>query len=218
MIATFAIELSLAVYTFWRYKLTPISRLVVAMLLFLALFQLSEYNVCQGLGFSAIVWSRIGYVAITMLPPLGLHLTLRISDRWKTWRWLAALNYLTAAGFIAAFSLNSQAFINHVCAGNYVIFRLAPGYGGLYFMYYYGFLLIGLSLSLWYSVQAKIKVRQALILQAVGYLSFLLPTALVNSVNPQTVAGIPSIMCGFAVVYAFILAIGIAPLSTPTKT
>jgi hypothetical protein len=217
MIATLVIEVSLAVYTLFRYKLSATTRLVVALLLFLALFQLSEFNVCEGYGFSALVWSRIGYAAITMLPPLGLHLVLKLAGKARRWNWLLFLNYLLASGFIVTFVFNSNAFLNHVCAGNYVIFRLAAGYGGLYFLYYYGFLLLGLALSLWFSIMASRRIRQALILQAFGYLSFLFPTAIVNTLNPQTISGIPSIMCGFAVVYAIILACGVGPIAGRKK-
>lgn len=211
MIATFVIEMSLFVYTLVRYKLTPLTKLVLAALLMLALFQLSEYNVCEGIGFSAMIWSRIGFVAITLLPPLGLHLVQVMSGRGK--RWIVWLNYLAAAGFIVTFAFYTAAFQNHVCAGNYVIFRLSDKVGRAYYAYYYGFLLIGVAMSLYFSLRAKLKIRQALILQLVGYLSFLLPTTIVNTIDPQTVSGIPSIMCGFAIIYAIILAVGIAPLA-----
>jgi hypothetical protein len=212
MIATFVIEMSLFVYTLVRYKLTAVTRLVAAALLLLALFQLSEYNVCEGMGLSALVWSRIGFVAITLLPPLGLHLVYVLAGRQK--RWLVWLNYAAALAFVGAFAFSRAAFQNHVCAGNYVIFHLADNVGSAYFAYYYGFLIIGIVTSLAFSLRAKLRVRQALILQAVGYLSFLLPTTLVNTINPTTTAGIPSIMCGFAIIYAIILALGIAPLAT----
>src|SRR5687768_2570427 len=74
MIATFAIEIALAIYAVWRYKLNTISRLVVSLLVFLAIFQFAEYMLCGGFGVDGFTWSRIGYVSITMLPPLGLHL------------------------------------------------------------------------------------------------------------------------------------------------
>lgn len=181
----------------------------------LALFQLSEYNVCEGVGFSALVWSRIGFVAITLLPPLGLHLVQIIAGRGR--RWIVWLSYFAAVAFMATFLFYPEAFINHVCAGNYVIFRLADGVGRAYHVYYYGFLLIGMAMSLYFSFRAKVKIRQALILQIVGYLSFLLPTITANTLDPKTVSGIPSIMCGFAIVYAIILAVGIAPLATERK-
>ena len=56
MIATFVIEVSLAIYTLWRYKLNPVTRLTVALLVCLAIFQLAEYNVCEG----ALLLSGVG--------------------------------------------------------------------------------------------------------------------------------------------------------------
>lgn len=211
MAATFVIETSLMVYTLVRYKMSTLTRLAAATLALLALFQLSEFSVCGATHWSAEVWSRVGYIAITMLPPLGIHLIRVISGRVPGW--LVGLAYATGLGFAAIFGLHPSAFQSHVCAGNYAIFQLANGVGGVYFAYYYGWLLAGIGLSLWASISARTKVRQALIYQVFGYLSFLLPTGIVNAVNPQTISGIPSVMCGFAVVYAIVLSFGIVPLT-----
>lgn len=53
---------------------------------------------------------------------------------------------------------------------------------------------------------------------ALGYLAFIVPTTAVNLINPATLAGIPSIMCGFAVLLAIILAGEVLPsyYSQPT--
>ena len=48
MLATLAIEITLAIYTFWRYKLNAVTRIAMALLICLALFQWAEYNVCEG--------------------------------------------------------------------------------------------------------------------------------------------------------------------------
>jgi hypothetical protein len=50
--------------------------------------------------------------------------------------------------------------------------------------------------------------------QVFGWLSFLLPTGIVNALNPQSISGIPSVMCGFAVIYAIVLVFGILPMAT----
>ena len=215
MLATFGIEIALAIYTFVRYKMSTTVRLAITMLVFLGIFQLAEYNVCGHANTWAIVWSRIGYVAITMLPPLGLHLIHSIAKRKiNVTVWIA---YATGILFAATFGLSSTAFASHVCAGNYAIFQLTRPVGGLYFFYYYAWLFIGVCYALFYSIGAKKHIQEALVLQVFGYLSFLLPTGVVNSVNPQTIAGIPSVMCGFAVIYAIILAVGILPRAVPLK-
>lgn len=211
MIATFTLELLLFIYTVIRYRMSTSTRLIAAILLLLAIFQISEFNVCAVFGVSAVVWSRIGYFAITLLPALAVHLVLTIAG--QKWRWLVALSYLISGFFAAIFGFSKTAFVNHLCSGNYVIFRLANGIGGTYFAYYYAWLVIGIALCLYLSNTAKPRIRTALLLQIVGYLSFLLPTGIVNTLNPQTVNGIPSVMCGFAILYALILVFAMAPLT-----
>lgn len=215
MLATFVIEIVLAIYMSVRYKMTPMVRLATAILVLLALFQLAEFNVCGRSDSSALMWSRIGYVAITLLPPLALHLVLAIKNLKP--RPLLMLTYGSSLGFTLFIGLTSTAFAGHACAGNYAIFNLSGHLGGLYFAYYYLWLILSIGLSLYFSIIAKPKIRKALILQVIGYLSFLLPTGIVNAVNPSTISGIPSVMCGFAVIYAVILALGIVPITQSKK-
>jgi len=209
MVITMLSELVLFAYTLLRYKMTPITRVISLALIFLALFQLSEFNVCGGR--NAQIWSHIGFVAITLLPALGIHLILLIAKKKKTL--LRSISYAVSVTFALLFSLSSSNITAHVCGGNYAIFHIAERVGGFYFVYYYFWLFAGIGLCLYYSIKATEKIRQALILQVVGYLSFLLPTGIINMINPKTIQGVPSIMCGFAVIYAFILVFGIVPLT-----
>lgn len=215
MLATFVIEILLFIYTMWRYKLSTVGRLIGAALICLAIFQLAEYNVCT-YATGAISWSKLGFAAITLLPAIGIHLIISTAkqDRWKPLTWLG---YLASAGFVSFFVLSSDAFSGHVCAGNYVIFHLTANLGGAFFVYYYSLLIIGICLSLYFCLKASQKIREALLLQVFGYLTLLLPTAITNTVKPQTIEGLPSIMCGFAVLYALVLAFGIAPRVLQTK-
>ena len=208
MVATCIIEVALFMYTVTRYKTTTITRLAAATLLLLALFQLCEFHVCRS-GWVAGTWSRIGFMAITMLPPLGIHIIRNISKRgWRGLTWIA---YASGAIFAGVFGFSKTAFYGHVCAGNYAIFQLTPRVGGLYFGYYYLWLFMGIGISLYFSIKARMLIREALILQAMGFLVFVLPTGIVNDLNPKTISGIPSIMCGFAVLYAVILVFAIVP-------
>jgi hypothetical protein len=210
MIATFVIESVLFVYTLIRYRMNTAGRLAAALLASLAIFQLAEYHVCRYSGtWSAAVGSRVGYAAITLLPPLALHLIRTISGRG--WRGIVWLAYVSAVFFAIFFGFSKTAFASHVCAGNYAIFQLADRAGGVYFAYYYFWLLVGIGMALYFAMKGAQKTREALLLQVFGYLVFLLPTGIVNAINPKTIAGIPSIMCGFAVIYALILVFGIVP-------
>lgn len=210
MIATFVIELCLALYTVYRYKLTPLSRLVVLTLSCLALFQVSEYFVCGGAGMNAMQWSRVGYVAITLLPPLGIHILYILANEKS--RRLVYGAYATAAVFGAYFLFHDQAFSGHLCAGNYVIFQLTTIATLLYALYYYGWLLTAVILGLsWRKTVRDIRRRKAITALVIGYGVFIIPTGIAVVMNPAVLAGIPSVMCGFAVLFAFILALYIIP-------
>lgn len=210
MILTFIVELCLLLYTVVRYKMSSATRIIIATLLCLAIFQFAEFNVCQDTAGLHEFYSRLGFIVITLLPPLGIHLVHTIAQRGQ--RYLVWLAYGTSLLFIVTFGLRSSAFQGYVCGGNYAVFQLMDNLGGLFFAYYYFLLIIGIAQCLYYGAGTVTKkVREALNLQIFGYLSFLLPTGIVNAVNPETISAIPSVMCGFAVIYALILTFGILP-------
>ena len=130
MLATLTIESILAIYTVWRYKMTTVTRLITGMFIGLAAFQLAEYFVCTGYGLRAEQWSRFGFIMITILPPVGLHLAHVLANKPK--RRLVALSYATMVGYIGVFLFYHAAFDGHQCTGNYVIFQIGSRLGGLY--------------------------------------------------------------------------------------
>ena len=208
MIVTFAVEVALAVYTVWRYKLTPVARLAVALLICLATFQLAEFMVCEGAWLvDSLAWAKIGYVAITLLPPLGIHLTARLSGDARRWPLVAA--YAGAAVFSAYFLFISGGVSYGQCLGNYVIFEQPGNTVTWYAAYYYGLLLAGIGYALHRAKTAAPRIRRALYWLAGGYAAFIVPTTIANTIDPETIRGIPSIMCGFAVILAVVLSGGV---------
>lgn len=208
MLATFAIEIILFAYVLVRYRMNVIARLIAGALLLLAVFQFAEYHVCESIGV-ANFYSRLGYAAITMLPSVGIHIVTKIAGRES--KKLVGAAYATGIMFVLAFTLSPTVFNSYECASNYAVFHLESSAARLYWLYYFGWLTAGIALCLKFRKGASRLKREALNMQAFGYLSFILPTGAVNLVNPATMDGIPSIMCGFAVIYALILAFGIAP-------
>lgn len=221
MLATLTIESCLAVYTVWRYKMTELTRLAVTMLVVLATFQLAEYFVCTGYGFPAEQWSRLGFVAITALPALGLH-TMHVLAG-KPGRKLVYGAYASMTGFMAFFLTYHAAFIGYQCTGNYVIFQLGARVGGTFTIYYYTLLATGIGLGIQWANELRDKGKTARKkLESVrgliiGYLVFMVPTALANSVRPEARRAIPSVMCGFAVLFALIISFYILPRAAKVK-
>lgn len=207
MIATCAIEVVGALWTIWRYKLDKVSRLAVAVLFFLAVFQLAEYNICEGaFGLSSLGWARAGFVAITFLPPFGIHLAYNIAHQKSRWAsGIVAASYVAAVAFTVYF-LTAPGFDQGKCMGNYVIFALSSQVTILYSLYYYGLLAASVAMSLLLAARVSRRpIKKSLHALAMGYIAFVVPTTAANLVAPATLAAIPSVMCGFAVILAIIL-------------
>ncbi len=207
MLITFAIEIILAGYAFWRYKMTTLARLAVLMIGFLAIFQLSEFMICGGLGWNGIDWMRFGYVSITVLPPLGLHMAITLAG--KKLNWLKLFAYISAGAFIYFFVFVTKSLNGVDCLPNYAVFHVHQALTYLYGLYYWGWLIMSSMLALIWALNSPHK-RQLRML-TLGYAVFIIPTTIANIVNPYTISGIPSIMCGFAVLMAIIIVTGVLP-------
>lgn len=205
MLATLVIEFTLAIYVFARFRMTRFGQIATAILIFLGIFQLAEYQICGGN--NAVLWGRIGYVAITMLPPLGLHLIYLITRNSK----YLSFAYTLAGIYIAAFIFAQKSIVSAACTGNYVIFQTVQELYWTYGIYYTGLLMLGV----WELVE---KIRECSdedfslrSWMALGYFSFMVPMAIVYMALPETREAVPSVMCGFAVTLAILLAFVIVP-------
>lgn len=217
MLATMVIELGLACWVLYRYRQTRLVRIVVMILVLLAVFQLAEFNVCTGyFGVDSLTWARVGFVAITALPALGIHALLVIARQPQ--RYIMTAIYALMLGFMLYFAFAGQGLSSSVCGGNYVIFETTPQMAKWYSLYYYGLEVIGLVFAWRYGRRAtQPRIRQALYGFAAAYLVLLVPTTTVNVIYPETIGGIPSIMCGFAVFLALIVALYVLPRGQDAK-
>ncbi len=217
MLATFIIEIILAIYTYLKIKPSRLKNIGVATLVLLALFQLAEFFVCSATGINGInIISRLGYISITLLPPLGLHLANEIGGRSK--HWSTYLSYAMATGFILFFIIMPGSINDSICTGNYVIFRMLGFSNIVYGTYYFGLLLAILIISVNLASKTKNKNKKgALHWLIIATLSYTLPVALIYFLAPSAGSAIPSVMCGFAIIYAIILALKILPLASKAK-
>lgn len=221
MLATIIVEVFLIIYSLYRYKFNPIVRLIVILLSLLALFQVAEYFVCTGASSYSIIFSKMGFIAITFLPILGIHLMYLLAD--KPIGKLVKIAYMTAGLFALYFIFYSEAFTGHKCTGNYVIFQFKEMTGFFYSIYYFFWLAVGNTLGIiWANDQTLVnseskKKVQSIKALIVGYYVFLFPTIIVLMINPESRRGVPSILCGFAIALALILALYILPRNSTKK-
>lgn len=204
MLLTFLLEVMLAIWVFLRYRLDKVSLTVIGLLVGLAVFQLSEFQIC-GEG-SGVLWSRVGYLAITVLPPLGLRLAQLLGGKPNSTVVKLAWG-VGAALVLAAMVLPVQPF----CGGNYVIFKLPPIFNTLYSIWYFSVIAYSLTIIGRPLRSASAKRRAALSALTLAYVAFLLPTAIWVFITPESQKGVPSIMCGFAVLFAVIVVAKVLP-------
>lgn len=194
--------------------MNTLTRLVTAMLLALGIFQLAEYMLCGGLGLEGAEWTRLGYVSITLLPALGIHLIATLAGKKAPLLIYSA--YASMVAFALYFALAPGAININECRPNYAVFDMDHMSLTWYTIYYYGWLVAGVVLTALWSRDNK--RATALRTMCLGYLLFMVPTVTVNMLQPSTTAGIPSIMCGFAVLLAVVLVILVLPnSSTPLR-
>lgn len=208
MFATATIELALALHTFWRYRHSVIGSLATMTLVCLGLFQVAEFQICEGVAWQNVFWTKLGLVAITLLPALGLHMVEEIGQTKRFW-WLG---YLCAMLYVLLFVGTNAIVYGGICGGNYVIIEMQPiAYGA----YYFGFLFLAL-FQAWYALKKRLvhslHHRDALKWLIVGYLSFMVPMGGAYVLAPSVHQAVPSVMCGFAVMLALILAWRVLPL------
>lgn len=208
MLTTFIVEMILAAYVLWRYQKTKSGVVITLVLVCLATFQAAEYYICEV--YASLDAARLGYAAITLLPALGLHLVSLVSKK----KHILVIGYTFAALFILGYTLTPGGISGAVCGGNYVVFHTSFELSELYAVYYNLLLLIGV----WWTEQARKKstghTRSVYTWLLAGYLSFMLPTGLLYLALPSVRDAGPSIMCGFALILAIILAFAVAPPAT----
>ncbi len=211
MLLTFAIEVFMALYAIAKMPKTKPIVLGILLLILLATFQLSEYAICEGMFWSGDTWGRIGFVAITALPAIGFHLARSLTG--KSLGLIGYTAYLSSAVWMAIFA-SGAAMDSYQCTSNYLIFRMNADYGGWYFVFYYVWLIAAMLTSFmhWQYSKSKSKAKASLWLLA-GYASFVIPATIIWALDGPASRGLPSVMCGFAVILAVILTLKVMPLS-----
>ncbi len=196
--ATFVIELMLAGFVLYRYGLNKFTNVIILILFFLGAFQFAEFMICAG--GDSVFWTKAGTISTTMLPALGLHLVSLLTKK----------TLLVQAGYAFAFLLIGAVLFlnlpfNSACTGKFVVLMFDDLFKFSFYFYYAVFLLIALWMLL------KNWSKSVIFWVFAAYLSFIIPGLLVYFFIAVTRTAFPSIMCGFAIFCALILAFKVMP-------
>lgn len=203
--ATFIIEFAFAFYVFFRYKATPFSRLCIVTLLCLGLFQLSEFMICKSPYIDFAL--KMGYISITLLPALGLHIIAIITRRWKP---LVYLAYITAVGLCAAAVFVPNVAFIASCQPHYVEIDSNSVFSFLHSLYYGVFMFLGI-FALWRSIVKRIGDSKQEKWMIASYLVFIIPALVLSYLNLIAHLATASVMCGLALITALIFVFIIIP-------
>ncbi|MHA1482954.1 MAG: hypothetical protein ACTSQC_06885 [Candidatus Heimdallarchaeaceae archaeon] len=198
----FGIELAILIVVIIFNRDHPHFWSIVALLSLLQLYQLSEFLICIGVNVGLI--TRIGFVVITFLPPVGYFLCTRIV-KWKFpdyW-----LGFALALGFSLYFIINTSSIALVDCNPFFATYQSSDlRISAIYSSYYFGTLLY----SIWFLVEhliwdkEKIDNKYAVIV-LIGFLAFMLPMLLMVIIFPQYAVAVASILCKYALILAVTL-------------
>lgn len=203
-LATFLIEMSFALYVWYRYKATTFSRLCIAVFLCLGVFQLSEFLICT---YYTPYWIKLGYVAITILPALGIHIISVVTKRHSV---LMTASYGIAALLIFIILFVPSLELRAVCQTHFVEVFNSSWFAVMH-VGYYAFFVTAAMYTLWYSLQKHIGDTKEEKWMLIAYIAFVLPSLVLIYFKFISHLALPSVMCGFAVFLAIILALVVIP-------
>lgn len=203
-LATFIIEFALAFYAIFKFNTSKFARFGILILFLLGIFQLSEYLVCKSS--MPLIWAKIGFIAITFLPPAGLSM-VAIAAKKNLW---TAFGYIFAFVFSLAILFIPDIISSTTCPGKFVIFNTLETFNIFYEIYYFAYIIIALSVL--FAEFGKNNSERGLYgWMIAGYGSFLVPTIIIYILSEVARVGTVSVMCGFAVLFAMILVFKILP-------
>lgn len=197
---TFLIEVGV-IYSIYRNGLrSNAQKLMAITATTLATYQLSEVLMC-GFGFM-VAGTRLGWFAISLLPPMGLLLLQELGATIRG----TTVACATGAGFAAYYAFIPGVVTATSCGRIFIRYANVAS-GQLYGLYYNGLLLlVSFALAHLLIVKRDHEYRELHKLFLLGYLGFMIPTALIVTFVDGVSGGIPSIMCAFAVSFALALA------------
>lgn len=199
---TFAVEIMMAFWVLNRNPKNRINQVSAAILIFLGLYQFTEYALCTS--GNPFFWGKMGFVAYTFLPALGLHWAFALRGK-KALIWPI---HLISSGF-ALLALLKVDFIQATECGRFfvkVITTFSPALANSYLLYYVLFIAIASELLIkWTIEEHNLERRKILAWGFIGMLSFTVPTFLLVVLFPLYNIMFPSVLCQFAIFFAIVV-------------
>ena len=195
----FIIELCLLIIAVIKNRDHPFSIIIFSIMALLQIYQLTEFLLCIGIDENVV--GRIAITSITLLPPAGYFLSVKLSN-WRFREYWIVLSAGIAFSLYYILLPNSISLVS--CNPFYAIYSIPSGI--LYGVYYFGIILLSILLIAIQFARKNIRYgSKGGIGLLVGFLSFLIPMGLTVLIESSTIIAIPSIMCKYAILLAITL-------------
>lgn len=205
-VVTAAFEIVIAVWAFRGPGQRSIVRTASALLLLLAAYQIAEVAICANVTAAGFT-PRLAFVIVTWLPALGLLLIAQLLRPRSRAFTASAYAMLAAAAGIVVWIVVDRSFASaSVCNAVYARYTHAmPRF--LVYSWFYWLGLLGMVVSSGCGAMACRDPRRQrqLVAVFVGTVAFVALGVLTSRFVPPARGALPSIMCHYAVLFAFAL-------------
>ena len=203
-----ALEWIFATLILLRFRKSKVTPYVISLLYLLGAYQFTELMLC--VTGNAELWVRVGFVAYSFLPVIGVHFVLVMVD--SAWQRFAKFLYAIPVAFSAAAMLSPNFVEEGVCNSIFVTARtmffqprenplVAMMYGG----YYYLFILISVVIVLFSYPKERNRMKRIYYAMGIFGLSLITISPFIFIILlPAYGLRLPSIFCEFALAFAII--------------
>lgn len=205
-ISTAVIEWLMALVIFSFFRKGRLSNMFIAMLFFLGSYQFTEFMLCTT---GNLVWVKLGFIAYTVLPALGLHSIMKYFNRKRSLIGLYAFPaaYILFALFNKGFAIHGECKTFFVLAENVLTNNVALWLP--YLLYYSGFIIATFIILVDALIQTRNKLKREIEeSEIIAILLMTVPTFVVILIFPLMGIMFPSILCHFAVLLAVFSFVG----------
>lgn len=205
-LTTAIIEWTLGIIIPWKYPKNRIRYFSSVLMFFLGLYQFTEFMFCKTN--QADLWMRIGFIAYSLLPAIGLHSTLYYFKIKINLLWL----YTIPAIYIIGAATTTKFIVEGKCHDIFVTARnifssidspLTSIRSGIFTAYYFIFILlvciIGVRAYLKETDQRK---QRVLLVIPTGVIAMSFPTFILIILFPALNIQFPSVLCHFGLLFA----------------
>jgi len=211
--ATAAIEFTLAIYMRVRYKQARMAKFGPVFMTLLGSYQFSEFLMCVTPYVE--LWTKVGFVAYSFLPAVGLHSVLYHLKKKLSHTKIAFIYAVPALAVVGALTpgiMVAQTLCETVFVTSHIFPNTDIGFLAFwaYSVYYAGFIIASTVISFnAYLVNRGRKDRVLFLYYPAAIMSMTIPTFVFLVLVPHFGFRFPSILCHFALLLAAIIFAGV---------